>query len=62
MADKFLTTDIKNVTEGYHGKEIPVSFANGVCAVVRALASHHCGLGSIPAGCICGLCLLLVLA
>ena len=32
------------------------------CAVVRALAFHHCGRGSIPGpGVICGLSLLLVL-
>ena len=33
-----------------------------VAAVVKALVSHQCGPGLIPAWCICGLSLLLVLA
>ena len=37
-------------------------FGSGDGAVVRAFASHHCGLGSIPGlGVMCGLSLLLVL-
>ena len=35
---------------------------NGDGAVVTALVSHHCGLGSIPARAISGLSLLFVLA
>ena len=42
--------------------DISVNSKSRDVAVVRALASHQCGLGSIPGpGVICGLSLLLVL-
>ena len=45
------------------GKQTARYRRSGDSAVVRALASHQCGLGSIPgSGVICGLSLLLVLA
>ena len=41
----------------------PYTLGRGESTVVRALASHQCGPGSIPRpGVICGLSLLLVLA
>ena len=48
---------------GYLAIWPPCNMASKGGAVVRALASHQCGLGSIPGpGVICGLSLLLVLS